>query len=392
MKTINDVKEQIDGKSVLMRVDFNVALDKETGEITNDLRIRRALPTINLARENGAKLILMSHLGRPKGEVQPALSMKKVADRLSELIGEPVAFATDCVGEEAEQKAQALEPGDVLVLENLRFHAGEKANDEDFARSLASLADMYVNDAFGTAHRAHASTAGVPEYLPSCAGLLIEKEMENLSRAVKEPEHPYVAIMGGAKVSDKIEAIRSLLERADTLLVGGAMAYTFLKQQGIDVGESMVEDDKLELAGQLMDEYPSKIMLPVDHVVAAEISADAESQTCDKNIPNGMIGLDIGPETAEMYADKIKQASLVTWNGPMGYFEIESFADGTNAIARALAACPGMTIVGGGETSESVEKLELQDQVSHVSTGGGACLDLLAGEDLPGIVALEKGE
>lgn len=392
MKTINDVRDEMNGKRVLMRVDFNVALDKESGEITNDLRIRRALPTIKLALEHGAKLILMSHLGRPKGEFHPQLSMRRVADRLGELLGKSVDFAEDCIGEEAESRAQALQAGEVLVLENLRFHAGEKANDEEFARSLASLADMYVSDAFGTAHRAHASTAGVPQHLPSCAGLLIEKEMDNLSHAVNNPDHPYVAIMGGAKVSDKIEAIRSLLERADTLLVGGAMAYTFLKQQGVEVGESMVEDDKLELAGELMEEYPGKIMLPVDHVVAASITSDAETQTCKRDIPAGMIGLDIGPETAEMYAEKIKEAALVTWNGPMGFFEIDSFADGTNAIARALAQCDGMTIVGGGETSESVEKLGLQDDVSHVSTGGGACLDLLSGKDLPGIVALEQGE
>ncbi len=392
MKTISDVKDRMNGKRVLMRVDFNVALDKETGEITNDLRIRRALPTINMAVDNGAKLILMSHLGRPKGEVKPELSMDKVADRLGELMGTSVSFADDCIGEEAEKKAQALASGDVLVLENLRFHAGEKANDQEFARSLASLGEMYINDAFGTAHRAHASTAGVPEYLPSCAGLLIEREMKNLSKAVNDPDHPYVAIMGGAKVSDKIEAIRSLLDRADTLLVGGAMAYTFLKQKGVDVGDSMVEDDKLDLAGELMEEYPGKIMLPVDHVVAADVSEEVDTEVCEQDIPDGMIGLDIGPRTAEAYAEEIEKAALVTWNGPMGYFEIDSFADGTNAIARALAACSGMTIVGGGETSESVEKLNLQEEVSHVSTGGGACLDLLSGKDLPGIVALETGE
>lgn len=392
MKTINDIADQMSGKRVLMRVDFNVALDKETGEITNDLRIRRALPTIRVALDNGARLILMSHLGRPKGEVKPGLSMKKVADRLAELLEQPVEFASDCVGAEAEVKVDELQPGDVLVLENLRFHAGEKANDPDFAAALAGLADLYVNDAFGTAHRAHASTAGVPEHLPACAGLLIEKEMQNLSKAVHNPDHPYVAIMGGAKVSDKIEAIRTLLEKADKLLVGGAMAYTFLKEKGVEVGESMVEDDKLDLAGQLMEEYPGKIMLPSDHVVAADIAPDADCETCSQDIPTGMIGLDIGPETAQNYAEEIKKAALVTWNGPMGYFEIEAFADGTNAIARALAECPGMTIVGGGETSESVEKLNLQDKVSHVSTGGGACLDLLSGKDLPGIVALEKGE
>lgn len=390
MKTIKDIAGQLDGKRVLMRVDFNVALDKETGEITNDLRIRRAIPTISYALEHGAAVILMSHLGRPGGEPNAALSMDKVAERLGQLLEKPVAFAGDCIGEKAQQKAEVLEAGDVLVLENLRFHAGEKGNDPEFAGQLAALADVYVNDAFGTAHRAHASTAGVPAHLPSCAGLLIEKELNNLSKATSDPDHPYVAIMGGAKVSDKIEAIRNLLKRADTLLVGGAMAYTFLKQQGVNIGESMVEEDKLELAGALLDEYPDKIKLPVDHVVAAEISADAEAQTCGQDIPEGLVGLDIGPNTVNQYAAEIAEAALVTWNGPMGYFEIDQFAEGTNAIARALADCGGMTIVGGGETAESVEKMGLQEDVSHVSTGGGACLDLLAGKELPGIVALDK--
>lgn len=389
MKTIEDVQDQIAGKPVLMRVDFNVALDKETGEITNDLRIRRALPTIRFALEHGARLILMSHLGRPKGEFQSELSMKKVADRLGELLGRPVQFASDCIGEEPRQMAEELQDGQVMVLENLRFHAGEKANDPEFVEQLASLADFYVNDAFGTAHRAHASTAGVPEHLPACAGFLIEREIENLSKATENPAHPYVAIMGGAKVSDKIEAIRNILTKADKLLVGGAMAYTFLKQQGFGVGDSMVEDDKLELAGKLLEEYPDKIMLPVDHVCAAEIDADVEAQTVEGDIPAGMIGLDIGPETAEKYAEVIRDAELVTWNGPMGYFEIDTFAEGTYAVARAMAECNGMSIVGGGETSESVETLGLQDQVSHVSTGGGACLDYLAGKELPGVAALE---
>jgi phosphoglycerate kinase len=373
-----------------MRVDFNVALDKETGEITNDLRIRRALPTIRFALEHDARLILMSHLGRPKGEVDPDLSMKKVADRLGELLGQPVEFASDCIGEEPQQKVQALGQGEVLVLENLRFHAGEKENASCFASQLASLADYYVNDAFGTAHRAHASTAGVPQHLPGCIGFLIERELENLSRALSEPEEPFVAIMGGAKVSDKIEAIENLLQKANKLLVGGAMAYTFLKQQGVEVGESLVEEDKLDLAGGLLEDYPGKIELPFDHVCAAEISADAEPRTVEGDIPEGMIGLDIGPKTAEKYAGIIRDAAMVTWNGPMGYFEIDAFAEGTYAVARALAQCEGMTIVGGGETAESVEQLDLQEQVSHVSTGGGACLDYLAGKTLPAIAALEE--
>lgn len=390
MKTIEDFADQIAGQRVLMRVDFNVALDKETGEITNDLRIRRALPTIRFALEHDARLILMSHLGRPKGEVDPNLSMKKVADRLGELLGQPVDFASDCIGEQPQQKVKTLGQGEVLVLENLRFHAGEKENASCFAGRLASLADYYVNDAFGTAHRAHASTAGVPQHLPGCIGFLIQRELENLSKVLTEPEEPFVAIMGGAKVSEKIEAIENLMQKADKLLVGGAMAYTFLKQQGVEVGESLVEEDKLDLAAGLLEDYAGKIELPFDHVCAAEISPDAEPRTVEGDIPEGMIGLDIGPKTAGKYAGIIRDAAMVTWNGPMGYFEIDAFAEGTYEVARALAECEGMTIVGGGETAESVEELGLQDQVSHVSTGGGACLDYLAGKTLPAIAALEE--
>jgi len=389
MKTVEALGESIRGKRVLMRVDFNVPLDKQTGEITNDLRIRRALPSIRYAMDRGARTILMSHLGRPKGKVVPELSLNKVAERLCELLDKSVPCAPDCVGPEVESLTREMDDGDVILLENLRFHPEEEENDPDFARKLASLADFFVNDAFGTAHRAHASTEGVTHYLPSCAGFLLAREVEYLSRAIRDPEHPYVAVMGGAKVSDKIEVIRNLLDKADLLLVGGAMAYTFLKRQGIGVGNSLVEDDKLEVAGELLEKGGEKVMLPWDHVCAEEVSADVEPKTVRGEIPGGLIGLDIGPDTARAYAEKIAGARMVTWNGPLGYSEIDAFASGTRAVARAMAECDATTIVGGGETAEAVESLGLQDQMSHVSTGGGASLEFLAGKTLPGIAALE---
>jgi len=388
MKTIRDLADQLAGSKVLMRVDFNVPMDKETGEITNDLRIRRALPTINFAREHGGRVILMSHLGRPGGQVDESLSLRKVADRLGELLGIGVGFASDCVGLEAEQAAAALEDGEVLMLENTRFHAGEKANDPDFARQMAALADLYINDAFGTAHRAHASTAGVAEYLPAAAGFLIEKEVKYLSRATENPEHPYVAVMGGAKVSDKINVITNLLDKVDAMLIGGAMAYTFLKQQGVNVGNSLVEDDRLDVAAELLEQGAEKIILPVDHVCGREIDPETEAQTFEDKVPGGWIGLDIGPKTAELFADRIADAALVTWNGPVGYFEIDQFADGTRIVAQAMADSEATTIVGGGETAEAVEELGLEERISHVSTGGGASLAFLGGEDLPGITVL----
>ena len=389
MRTIRDFADRMAGKRVLMRVDFNVPTDKETGEITNDLRIRMALPTIRFARDHGARLILTSHLGRPKGQPKEEYSLKKVAERLGELLEAEVKFAPDCVGPEAEQAVEALADGDVLMLENTRFHAEEEGNDADFSAQMAGLADFYVNDAFGTAHRAHASTAGVAAYLPSAAGFLIEKEVDYLSRVTGSPEHPYVAVMGGAKVSDKIEVIRNLLDKVDVMLVGGAMAYTFLKQQGVNVGNSLVEEDRLDVAAELLAEGGDKIVLPVDHVCAQAIEADVEAKTFDGQIPDGWIGLDIGPRTAAQFVSKIKDAALVSWNGPLGYFEIESFAAGTRAVAQALADSGATTIVGGGETAEAVEKLGLQDKISHISTGGGAALEFLAGDTLPGIAALE---
>jgi 3-phosphoglycerate kinase len=389
MKTIRDFEGQLAGRRVLMRVDFNVPRDKETGEITNDLRIRRALPTIQFAREQGAKVILMSHLGRPKGKRDEKMSLRNVADRLAELMGADVAFADDCIGPDAEAAAAKLEDGDVLMLENTRFHAGDEGNDPQMSAALAKLADFFVNDAFGTAHRAHASTAGVADHLPSAAGFLIEKEVQYLSQAIRDPEHPYVAVMGGAKVSDKIAVIRNLLLNVDSMLIGGAMAYTFMKQQGKGVGKSLVEEDRLDVAAELLAEGGDKIVLPVDHVCAQEISPDAEARVFEEEIPDGWIGLDIGPKTAEMFAERIAEANLVTWNGPLGYSEIDSFANGTKTVATAMAESGATSIVGGGETAEAVEKLGLADKISHVSTGGGAALEFLAGDMLPGIAALE---
>jgi len=389
MKTIRDFEDRLAGARVLVRVDFNVPLDKASGRIANDLRIRMALPTIRFAAERGARVVLMSHLGRPKGRRAPALSMKPMADRLGELLGAPVAFAADCVGPQAEEAVAALKDGEVLMLENTRFHAGEEANDAEMAQQLASLADVFVNDAFGTAHRAHASTAGVADRLPAAAGLLVEKEVQYLSRATQNPDHPYVAVMGGAKVSDKIKVIRNLLDKVDAMLIGGAMAYTFLKQQGLGVGNSLVEDDRLDVAAALLAQAGDKIVLPVDHVCAREINADAEAAVFEREIPEGWIGLDIGPKTADLFAERIRGAAQVTWNGPVGYFEIDRFAGGTEAVAKAMAECGATTIVGGGETAEAVEKLGLQDKISHVSTGGGASLEFLAGEVLPGLAVLE---
>ncbi len=389
MRTIQEMAGKLSGKKVLMRVDFNVPMDKQTGAITNDLRIRRALPTIRYALEHGAAVILMSHLGRPKGKPDPRLTLKPIAERLGELLGKECLFAPDCVGPEAEAASGALQPGEVLMLENTRFHAEEEADDPDFARRLAALGDVFVNDAFGTVHRAHASTAGVARYLPSAAGLLVEKEVEYLSKAIENPPHPYVAVMGGAKVSDKIKVIRNLLPKVDCMLIGGAMAYTFLKQQGLSVGNSKVEDESLEVAAELLEQGGEKIVLPVDHVCAQKIEAGAEPRTFIKEIPEGWIGLDIGPETTEQFRSRIATASLVTWNGPLGYFEIDTFADGTIGVARAMAECDAITIVGGGETAEAIEELGLEDRISHVSTGGGASLEFLAGDKLPGLAVLE---
>lgn len=388
---------QLTGKRVFIRVDFNVPLDEQRN-VTDDTRIREALPTLQRALKLGGKVILASHLGRPKG-VDPKLSLEPAASRLSELLGKghEVLLADDCVGDGVKKMVRDLKEGQVLVLENLRFHKEEEANDEGFARELASLADVYVNDAFGTAHRAHASTAGmVPFVKEKAAGLLIRKELEFLGKVVKHPEQPFVAILGGAKVSDKIKVIESLLPKVDALLVGGAMAYTFLKAQGIEVGKSRVEADKLDVARKALEtakRLGKQLVLPVDHVVASEPKADSpKSDTPDQVIPADKMGLDIGPKTRDLYRQHIRGAKTVLWNGPMGLFEIEAFSAGTREVAQAMAANrEAVTVIGGGDSAAAVNEMGFGDKMSHVSTGGGASLEFLEGRELPGIKALEIG-
>ncbi len=388
-KTIDSLN--LRGKKVFMRVDFNVPLDADGATITSDTRIRAALPSIQRALEGGASLILASHLGRPKGKRNPKMSLAPVAARLSELLGRPVALAEDCVGPRVEQAAAALRPGEALLLENLRFHAAEEANEDAFARQLGALCDVYVNDAFGAAHRAHASTAGiVPHVGESAAGLLMQKELEYLAMAVSAPKHPYVAIVGGAKISGKIDVIENFLELADKVLIGGAMTYTFLKAKGLEVGGSLVEDEKLELARTTMEQAGSKLLLPVDHVVASAFSADAEARTAAvaEPVPDGWMGLDIGPETVALYRSEIANAKLIVWNGPMGVFEMDRFAEGTLRVAQAVADSDAVSIVGGGDSEKAIKKAGVGDRIDHISTGGGASLEFLSGRELPGIAAL----
>jgi phosphoglycerate kinase len=386
---------QLTGKRVFIRVDFNVPLD-ERSHVTDDTRIREALPTVQRALAMGGKVILASHLGRPKGP-DPKLSLEPAATRLSELLGKEheVILADDCVGDGVKKLVRDLKDGQVLLLENLRFHKEEEANDEPFSRELASLVDVYVNDAFGTAHRAHASTAGmVPFVKEKAAGLLIRKELEYLGRIVKSPEKPYVAILGGAKVSDKIKVIDNLLPKLDALLIGGAMAYTFLKVQGVEVGRSRVEEDKLAIARKVLESAERlkvTLALPMDHVAGTEPSEKSNKQDVpERAIPKDLMGLDIGPKTREHYRQHIRGAKTVFWNGPMGLFEVPKFAEGTRAVAEAMAANRGATtVIGGGDSAAAAQQMGVADKMSHVSTGGGASLELLEGRELPGIKALE---
>jgi phosphoglycerate kinase len=388
-KTIRDV--DVAGRRVLVRVDFNVPLDD--GRVADDRRIREALPTLQDLRRRGARVILMSHLGRPEGTVVESLRLDPVARRLSELLGVPVRKLDDCVGPEVERAVAEMRDGDVVLLENLRFHPGEEANDPAFARALASLADLYVNDAFGTAHRAHASTVGVTRYLPAVAGLLMEKELAYLSRALEDPRRPFVAILGGKKVSDKIGVIRNLLARADALLIGGAMAYTFLRARGYGVGASLCEADRLDLARSLLEDAEQRrvpVLLPEDVVVADRFAPDASVRVVPAQaIPEGWMGMDIGPQTAAAFSKVVRTAGTVVWNGPLGVCELAPFAAGTRAVAEAVAASGAVTIVGGGDTAAALQQMGLADRFSHISTGGGASLEFLEGKVLPGVAALQ---
>jgi phosphoglycerate kinase len=380
------------GKRVFVRVDYNVPLN-DACAITDDTRICASLPTLQFALDKGARLILTSHLGRPKGKPNPKMSLKPAAERLSKLLGKPVVFAADCVGPEAEAAAKALKDGEILVLENLRFHPEEEKNDPEFSKKLAALGEVYVNDAFGSAHRAHASTEGITKFLSPCAaGMLMEKELEYLGKAVEHPERPYVAIVGGAKVSDKIELLQNLLRFADTILVGGAMAYTFLKAEGVDVGASRVEADKLDMARDMMEfgkRRSVKLGLPSDHIVADKLDASAKAETiATAAIPAGKMGLDIGPATRVEFAKDIAAAKTIVWNGPMGVFEIDQFAQGTLDVARAVANSSAVSIVGGGDSVAAVHKAGVESKISHISTGGGASLEFLSGLKLPGVEAL----
>ena len=379
------------GKRVLLRCDFNVPL--KDGVIGDDTRIRAALETLRYILDSGGAVVACSHLGRPKGQIVPEMSLKPVAGRLSELLGIPVAMAPDCVGPEVKAMADALQPGQVLLLENLRFHKEEEKNDPAFSRELASLADLYVSDAFGTVHRAHASTAGAADYLPAYCGFLIEKELKALGGAVEAPQRPLVAVLGGAKVADKLAVIDHLLDKADTLLIGGGMAYTFVKARGGSIGKSLLDEEKLDYVRKMMDkakEKGVKLLLPADDVISTSLSGDGEIRTVPAGeIPEGWMGLDIGPETRKLYAAEIRKAGTVIWNGPMGVFEEPKFAEGTMAMAAAMAECPGITVIGGGDSVSAVQKAGLADKMSHISTGGGASLEFLEGRELPGIACLQ---
>ena len=389
-KTVRDV--DVAGKKVLLRCDFNVPQDKETGEITSDKRSVAALPTIRYLLENGAAVIACSHLGKPKGEVMPELSLKPVARRLSELLGQEVIMADDVVGPDAQAKAAALQPGQILLLENTRFEPGETKNDPELSKALASMADLYVSDAFGAVHRAHASTAGVAVYLPAVSGFLIQKELDVIGGALSDPKRPLVAILGGSKVSSKIGVINNLLEVADAIIIGGGMSYTFSAAKGGKVGDSLLEADWEEYANQMVEkaaEKGVKLLLPVDTVCGDKFAPDAERKVVPAGqIPDGWQGLDIGPDTVKLYCDAVADAGTVIWNGPMGVFEFPAFAVGTQAIAEALSKTGAVTIIGGGDSAAAVEQLGYADKMTHISTGGGASLEFLEGKELPGVACL----
>ena len=388
-KTIYDV--DVKGKKVLLRCDFNVPQNKETGEITSDKRIVAAIPTIKYLLENGAAVISCSHLGKPKGEWKTKLTLAPVAERLSQLLGQEVIFASDIIGEDAKAKAAALQPGQIMLLENLRFDIREEKNGADFAKALADMADIFVSDAFGTVHRAHAFTAGVAAYLPAYSGLLVNKELSIMGKALDDPKRPFVAVLGGAKVSDKINVINNLLEKADTIIIGGGMAYTFKKAQGYEIGTSLLEADRIDYAKEMIEKAAAKgvkFLLPVDNLCAAEFSAEAEPVLAEGNIPENLMGMDIGPKTVELFAEAVKGAGTIVWNGPMGVFEFDKFAGGTKAMAKALAESGAVTIVGGGDSAAAVEKLGFADKITHISTGGGASLEFLEGKELPGVACL----
>ena len=388
-KSVEDI--DVSGKKVLVRCDFNVPM--KDGKITDETRINGALPTIKYLLSKNAAVILCSHMGRPKGEFNPAFSLAPVAKRLSELIGQEVVLAADVIGEDAKAKAAALKPGEGMMIENVRFHKEEEKNDPAFAKELASMAEIYVNDAFGTAHRAHASTAGVADYLPAVCGYLIQKEISVMGKALSDPARPFTAILGGAKVSDKIGVINNLIDKVDTLIIGGGMAYTFMRALGNTTGTSICEEDKLELASDLMKKARAKgvsFLIPVDNIVAREYKEDADFMRIYSDaIPDGWMGLDIGPTTQELFTKTIAGSGTVIWNGPMGVSEWENFAAGTRAVAKAVAECGGISIIGGGDSAAAVEKLGYADKMTHISTGGGASLEFLEGLELPGIACLQ---
>ncbi|MFJ7981425.1 phosphoglycerate kinase [Lysinibacillus xylanilyticus] len=387
-KTMKDI--DVKGKRVFVRVDFNVPM--ADGAITDETRIRAAIPTIEYLVEQGAKVILASHLGRPKGEVKEDMRLTAVGVRLAELIGKPVTKLDESIGQEVEEAVANMKNGDMILLENVRFHAGEEKNDPALAEQFAKLADVYVNDAFGAAHRAHASTEGIAKHVPAVSGFLMQKELDVLGKALSNPEHPFTAIIGGAKVKDKIGVIESLLEKVDHLIIGGGLSFTFIKAQGHDIGKSLLEEDKVDLAKSFIEKAKAKgvqLHMPIDAVVANEFSKDAETQIVDVDaIPADWMGLDIGPKTAAKYAEVIKDSKLIIWNGPMGVFEMDKFANGTKTVADAMATTTGYTVIGGGDSAAAVEKFEVADKMDHISTGGGASLELMEGKELPGIVAL----